>query len=82
MAEVDICRLPHVPEGSAAEDNTHLAQNPAIDHVRNNVIHVPLVADAHDSFGCTIRSIPLRWLAIGFRAFDKLFYNRNSIRPT
>ena len=36
--------------------------------------------DEHSGFGCTIRSVPLRWLAIGFRAFDKLFYNRNSIR--
>ena len=34
----------------------------------------------HGGFGCTIRSVPSRWLAIGFRAFDKLFYNRNSIR--
>jgi hypothetical protein len=34
----------------------------------------------HGGFGCTIRSVPLRWLAIGFRAFDTLFYNRNSIR--
>ena len=34
----------------------------------------------HGGFGCTIRSVPLRWVAIGFRAFDKLFYNRNSIR--
>ena len=33
----------------------------------------------HDGFGCTIRSIPWRWIANGFRAFDNLFYNRNSI---
>ena len=33
----------------------------------------------YGGFGCTIRSVPLRWLTIGFRAFDKLFYNRNSI---
>ena len=31
-------------------------------------------------FGCTIRSVPLRWLAIGFRVFDIFFYDRNSIR--
>ena len=35
---------------------------------------------SHGGFGCTIRSVSLRWLAFGFRAFDKLFYNRNSIR--
>ena len=34
----------------------------------------------HGGFGCTIRSVPLRWLAIGFRVFDNFFYNRNSIR--
>ena len=34
----------------------------------------------HGGFGCTIRSVPLRWLAIGFRVFDIFFYNRNSIR--
>ena len=34
----------------------------------------------HGGFGYTITSVPLRWLAIGFQAFDKLFYNRNSIR--
>ena len=34
----------------------------------------------YGGFGCTIRSVPLRWLTIGFRAFDKLFYNRNSLR--
>ena len=34
----------------------------------------------HGGFGCTIRYVPLRWLAIGFRAFDTLFYNRNSVR--
>ena len=38
--------------------------------------HAPL---DHGGFDCTIRSVPLRWLAIGFRAFDKLFYNRISI---
>ena len=32
----------------------------------------------HGGFGCTIRSVSLRWPVIGFRAFDKLFYNRNS----
>ena len=34
----------------------------------------------YGGFGCTIRSVPLRWLAIGFRALDKLFYTMNSIR--
>ena len=34
----------------------------------------------HGGFGCTIRSVPWRWFANGFCAFDKLFYNRNSIR--
>ena len=36
--------------------------------------------EEHGGFGCTRRYVPLRWLAIGFRAFDKIFYSRNSIR--
>ena len=40
----------------------------------------PVWYGAHGGFGCTIRSVPLRWLAIGFRVFDNFFYNGNSIR--
>ena len=40
------------------------------------VVAGPLV---HGGFDCMIRSVPLRWLSIGFHAFDKMFYNRNSI---
>ena len=35
---------------------------------------------AHGGFGCTIRFVPWRWIANGFRAFDNLFYYRNSVR--
>ena len=43
------------------------------------VFHCPLLLN-HGGFGCTTKSVLLRWFAVGFRAFDKLFYNRNSIR--
>ena len=39
-----------------------------------------LAAGTHGGFSCTIWSVPLHWLVIGFCAFDKLFCNRNSIR--
>ena len=35
---------------------------------------------AHGGFGCTIRSVLWHWLTNGFRAFDTLFCNKNSIR--
>ena len=44
------------------------------------MICISRLSTIHGSFGCTIRSVPLRWIGIGFRAFDKLFYNRNTIR--
>ena len=37
---------------------------------------------SHGGFGCTIRSVPWCWFTDGFRAFDKPFYNRNSIRSS
>ena len=75
----DVCNLASINDNNIevlTEDYNAQLFVPGNFHVvsfHNEAGQVVNTTTAHGGFGCTIRSVPLRWLAIGFRVFDNFF---------